>query len=245
MRRTELQPAIRALSSPIRRELLWKVWDRELTVTEMAEGLHVSAPTISVHLKKLKEADLVAVRAEGTKRWYRAQQEAVGVLRGLFDHGAKWSAGRDHPEQQFVTASSERTIVAQTDAPCSAVNAFRAFTDGRLYSQWLGGEVSIEAGRFRGVVPEITTEVRGSYVMTLPPSLIVMDWDFELGDVPVPGDTRRAHLIIEPDGPQSCRLMLTPFLADPSEADYFVSAWRFVLGRFRTRIEDVLGDNGS
>lgn len=236
---------MRALASPLRRELLWKVWDRELAVADIGEGLNITAPSLSAHLATLREAGLVDVRRDGTKRWYRARRQAVSALHGLFDDSAKWSAGRDHPEQQFVSASTERTIVARTEAPCDAASAFRAFTDGSLYGSWLGGDVSIEGGRFRCVIPEIATEVRGSYVLAVPPSLIVMEWDFELGEVPVPGDTRQAHLIIEPVDGGSCRLTVTQFLGAPGEADYFASAWRFVLGRFRTRIAEVLEEDGA
>lgn len=63
-----------------RRELLHVLLERyaasdsspgELSVSELVEALGLSQPTVSKHLKVLRDSDLVAVREEGQHRYYR------------------------------------------------------------------------------------------------------------------------------------------------------------------------------
>lgn len=74
-----------ALAEPTRREILRLVRDDERMVGEIASRFEVTRPAISQHLKVLYDADLVAVRAEGNRRFYRARPEALGDLRRWID----------------------------------------------------------------------------------------------------------------------------------------------------------------
>jgi DNA-binding transcriptional ArsR family regulator len=71
----------RALAEPTRRAILELVRDEELPVKEIADHFPVSRPAISQHLRVLQEADLVDVRDEGTRRYYRARPEGLSELR--------------------------------------------------------------------------------------------------------------------------------------------------------------------
>lgn len=51
---------------------------RALTAGELARAAGVSAPTISSHLKRLADAGLVNVEAQGRHRYYRLRDERVG-----------------------------------------------------------------------------------------------------------------------------------------------------------------------
>lgn len=55
-----------------------------------------------------------------------------------------------------------------------------------MYSRWLQVPVSIERDLFAAIL-EWGTKVRGRYEIVLPPQLIVMSWDFDDGNIPVPG----------------------------------------------------------
>ena len=55
----------------------------------MADGLPVSRPAVSQHLKVLKHAGLVTERAEGTRRVYRLDPTGVAALRDQLD--AYWN----------------------------------------------------------------------------------------------------------------------------------------------------------
>ncbi len=75
----------RALAEPNRREILRLVRDEERTVGQIAEHFSISRPAVSQHLRILEEADLVDIRPEGTRRWYRARPEGLGELRSWID----------------------------------------------------------------------------------------------------------------------------------------------------------------
>ena len=55
------------------------------SVGELAEGLPVSRPAVSQHLKVLKCAGLVQDQAVGTKRFYQVRPEGVADLRAELD----------------------------------------------------------------------------------------------------------------------------------------------------------------
>jgi len=75
-----MDAAARALAEPTRRQILYLVRDEERTVSNLAEQFTVSRPAISQHLKILHEADLVNVRSEGTRRYYRARPAGLAEL---------------------------------------------------------------------------------------------------------------------------------------------------------------------
>ncbi|MGY1725320.1 ArsR/SmtB family transcription factor [Blastococcus sp. SYSU DS0533] len=62
--------AIQALADPIRRELIGLLAAGERTAGELAAPFRVSRPAISRHLRVLREAGLVSVRADGRERRY-------------------------------------------------------------------------------------------------------------------------------------------------------------------------------
>ncbi len=56
-----------------------------MAVGELAQGLPVSRPAVSQHLKVLKCAGLVADHAVGTRRVYRLNPEGIEALRSELD----------------------------------------------------------------------------------------------------------------------------------------------------------------
>jgi DNA-binding transcriptional ArsR family regulator len=62
--------AFTAISDPHRRYLLEAMRGGSKSVRELADGLPVSRPAVSQHLKVLLETGLVNVQAVGTKRLY-------------------------------------------------------------------------------------------------------------------------------------------------------------------------------
>ncbi len=55
------------------------------SVGEIAEGMEVSRPAVSQHLKVLKAARLVTVHAEGTRRVYAVDTRGIQSLRKWLD----------------------------------------------------------------------------------------------------------------------------------------------------------------
>ena len=72
--------SVRTAIEPRRLQILELIWDRELSVNEIASRVPVSVPAVSQHLAKLRAASLVSVRAEGRKRFYRATKADMGAL---------------------------------------------------------------------------------------------------------------------------------------------------------------------
>src|SRR5262249_51617768 len=58
---------------------------RWLLQRQIAEGMDVSRPAVSQHLKVLKAAGLIVVRAEGTRRMYAVDSRGLEALRGWLD----------------------------------------------------------------------------------------------------------------------------------------------------------------
>ena len=82
------QAALAALSDPTRRLVFERVLAAPRPVTVIAEGLPVSRPAVSQHLKVLKAAGLITERRNGTQRVYTANPQALGELRAAIE--AMW-----------------------------------------------------------------------------------------------------------------------------------------------------------
>ena len=74
-----------ALADGTRRAIVLCLAERPQAVGELAAALPVSRPAVSQHLKVLKDAGLVAERAEGTRRIYRLNEAGVAALRDQLD----------------------------------------------------------------------------------------------------------------------------------------------------------------
>ena len=59
--------------------------ERPASVTTLASALPVSRPAVSQHLRVLKDVGLVRDRAEGTRRIYTVQPDALAAIRAYFD----------------------------------------------------------------------------------------------------------------------------------------------------------------
>ena len=77
--------AFAALADPTRRAVFERLATGPRPVGELAEGLPVSRPAVSEHLKVLKEAGLVFDRAEGARRVYQIDPQGLGQLRAWLD----------------------------------------------------------------------------------------------------------------------------------------------------------------
>jgi ArsR family transcriptional regulator, arsenate/arsenite/antimonite-responsive transcriptional repressor len=71
----------KTIADETRQELLRILCCEWLSVNELVERLdgRVNQPTVSHHLKKLEEANLVNVRQEGRQRFYTVDQETMAL----------------------------------------------------------------------------------------------------------------------------------------------------------------------
>jgi ArsR family transcriptional regulator len=77
------------IADATRRDILAVLLDRhvddvhtsgEISVSEIVSTLELSQPTVSKHLKVLRDAGLVAVREEGQHRYYRLDSEPLEAV---------------------------------------------------------------------------------------------------------------------------------------------------------------------
>ena len=74
-----------ALGDPSRRAVFKRLRRGSLSVREIADGMAVSRPAVSQHLKILKTAGLVVMRVEGARRLYGIDARGVEALRNWLD----------------------------------------------------------------------------------------------------------------------------------------------------------------
>ena len=74
------QDPFAALGDAYRRSIVEILAGGERSVGEIADDLPISRPAVSRHLRLLKEAGLVADRADGTKRLYRLDGEGAETV---------------------------------------------------------------------------------------------------------------------------------------------------------------------
>jgi DNA-binding transcriptional ArsR family regulator len=74
-----------ALGDPTRRAIFERLAGGPRAVGELADGLPVSRPAVSQHLKVLKAAGLVVDRRDGTRRLYQLDPTGIDAVRGYFD----------------------------------------------------------------------------------------------------------------------------------------------------------------
>jgi DNA-binding transcriptional ArsR family regulator len=80
---TELAARFKALADPTRVAIVNRLSSADcVCVCDLTEAFDLSQPTISHHLRILREAGLVEASRRGTWAYYRLVPEAVGALRG-------------------------------------------------------------------------------------------------------------------------------------------------------------------
>jgi DNA-binding transcriptional ArsR family regulator len=77
--------ALDALGDQTRRTVFKRLRGGARSVGEIADGMDVSRPAVSQHLRVLKAARLVTDRAEGTRRLYALDKRGLDALRGWLD----------------------------------------------------------------------------------------------------------------------------------------------------------------
>lgn len=74
-----------ALGEPSRRAIFERLVERPCSVGELADGLPISRPAVSQHLKILKAAGLVVDAPAGKQRIYRVDPAGLAALRAEID----------------------------------------------------------------------------------------------------------------------------------------------------------------
>jgi DNA-binding transcriptional ArsR family regulator len=95
-----------ALAEPTRRRIVEMLAQRELSAGEIAGHFAASAPAISQHLKVLRAARLVRVRAEAQRRIYELDPDGLNDLDQWLGHLRQYWRGR--------LGGTERRLIKRT-----------------------------------------------------------------------------------------------------------------------------------
>jgi DNA-binding transcriptional ArsR family regulator len=95
--------AFTALSDPTRRRIVELLAQGERSAGELGESFDISAPAVSQHLKVLREAHLVQVRAEAQRRIYALDPAGFDELDGWVQRiRGFWTERLDVLEQRLL-----------------------------------------------------------------------------------------------------------------------------------------------
>ena len=97
-----VQAVLDAVAEPRRRELLELLRSGERLVGGLADDLGLAQPAVSKHLKVMRRAGLVSVRADAQRRWYRLEPAPLRQLdEWLEPYRRAWAARLDDLERHL------------------------------------------------------------------------------------------------------------------------------------------------
>jgi DNA-binding transcriptional ArsR family regulator len=100
--------AFEVLAEPHRRHILDLLREGERSVNELVAGLGLSQPGVSKHLRILREAGLVEVRADAQRRLYTLRPQPLDELhQWLEPYRRLWSGQLDALEQHLDRTRKE------------------------------------------------------------------------------------------------------------------------------------------
>jgi DNA-binding transcriptional ArsR family regulator len=93
--------AFNAVAEPRRRDILVFLADRERPVSDIVAALEMEQPSVSKHLRVLREVNLVRVRRDGRQKLYRTNAAAIRPLH-------EWAGEFERFWRQTLTRVKER-----------------------------------------------------------------------------------------------------------------------------------------
>ena len=94
-----------AVAEPKRREILTVLVGHERSVGELVELLGIEQPSVSKHLRVLREVELVKARREGKQMFYQTNADAI---RPLHDWAGFFQRYWSHQLSRIKTRAEER-----------------------------------------------------------------------------------------------------------------------------------------
>ncbi|MBG6084148.1 ArsR/SmtB family transcription factor [Zhihengliuella flava] len=111
------QKVFSALADPTRRRILEELAEGDVAVGDLVERVEASQPTVSKHLRVLRDAALVQTRAEGQRRYYRLQpaglQQALAWFSPLIEPLATSASEGDGESSEQASAAAPASAPAQ------------------------------------------------------------------------------------------------------------------------------------
>ena len=100
--------AFTVLADPTRRRIIESLSGGERTFGDIAADFDMSRPAVSQHLKVLRDADMVSVRADAQRRIYRLRSEGLDEIDDWLKAVRRfWSERLDTLEQALRDEENE------------------------------------------------------------------------------------------------------------------------------------------
>lgn len=94
--------AFEVLAEPTRRRILDLLCQGELSVNDLVDRLGLAQPSVSKHLRVLRDAGLVQVRQDAQRRWYQIRPEPLAEIDAwLAPYRHFWNARLDALERHL------------------------------------------------------------------------------------------------------------------------------------------------
>ena len=77
--------AFEAVADPVRRKIVTMLASGERSAGDIAARFDIAGPSVSRHLKVLRESGLISYRRESTSRFYRLETEPLEQIRQWMD----------------------------------------------------------------------------------------------------------------------------------------------------------------
>lgn len=97
-----------AIADPVRRDIIDKLVETELTVNEIASQFVISRPAVSKHIKILNECDLIVINKQGRERFCKIKPESLfAIAEWANKYRALWEEKLDSFEDYLTQIQSK------------------------------------------------------------------------------------------------------------------------------------------
>jgi DNA-binding transcriptional ArsR family regulator len=224
---TDIDSALDALGDPMRRRIIGRLAAGPLDVGGISAGMPIGRTAVSMHLRVLKTAGLVADQPAGNRRVYHLQPDPLRQLRDHLDWywerslAAYQRAAEARAQEQRMTTEQEIVVTKTVHVNAPLAVAFDVFVEQRWWpvdthhlAEPHGSEVVLEpfeGGRWYERATDGTETDWGTVLAWQPPCRLLLTfqvsprWTYE--EDPARGS--QIEVTFTPEGPNATRVDLS------------------------------------
>lgn len=110
--------AFNAVAEPRRRQILLLLADREFSVNEIVDNLDFDQPSVSKHLRVLRDTGLVRMRCNGRQKLYRTNAEGIRPLHEWASEFERyWTHQLNRVKERAEKRATARAAKADSNSP--------------------------------------------------------------------------------------------------------------------------------
>ena len=112
--------AFNAIAEPRRRQILLFLADHEYSVNEIVDGLRVDQPSVSKHLRVLRDTGLVRMRCNGRQKLYRTNADGIRPLHEWASEFERyWTHQLNRVKERAEKKAASRAAASDSNSPNS------------------------------------------------------------------------------------------------------------------------------